>query len=249
MGSRSYLCRWQVERKVILNVMWVLELNLLIPKQTFTFPSCSPVSPPAPPSPVGSPPACSLPPTVSRTPPSLSASWPSTPVTMASSWSSTPQTLQLQQSRYFVCSSLTPPFHFSCPGSSCVLVIRILGTNPPLDLCGRVPTWSGVARVGELVDQHHLHPAHRPHRPHRPPSPAPLLWKAAMFFLSQVSFSKVQRQRSSTKLLSGRQRSQQRRRSGVQEERLSHLHHLHHLRHHLLRPTHRALASTASRQD
>ena len=111
MGSRSYLCRWQVERKVILNVMWLLELNLLIPKQTFTFPSCSPVFPPAPPSPVGSPPACSLPPTVSRTPPSLSASWPSTPVTMASSWSSTPQTLQLQQSRYFVCSSLTPPFH------------------------------------------------------------------------------------------------------------------------------------------
>ena len=108
MGSSSYLCRWQVERKVILSVMWLLELNLLIPKQTFTFPlfpslpSCSP--------------ACSLPPTVSRTPPSLSASWPSTPVTMASSWSSTPQTLQLQQSRYSVCSSLTPPLHFSCSG-------------------------------------------------------------------------------------------------------------------------------------
>ena len=149
----------------------------------------------------------------------------------------------------FVCSSLTPPFHFSCPGSSCVLVIRILGTNPPLDLCGRVPTWSGVARVGELVDQHHLHPARTTHRPHRPPSPAPLLWKAAMFFLSQVSFSKIQTQTSSTKLLAGRQRSQQRRRSGVQEERLGHLHHLRHLRHHLLRPTHRAPASTASRQD
>ena len=86
------------------------ELNLLIPKQTFTFLSCSPVSPPAPPSPVGSPPACSLPPMGSRTPPSLSASWPSTPVTMASSWSSTPQTLQLQQSRYSVCSSLTSFF-------------------------------------------------------------------------------------------------------------------------------------------
>ena len=138
------------------------------------------------------------------------------------------------------------PFHFSCPGSSCVLVIRILGTNPPLDLCGRVPTWSGVARVGELVDQHHLHPARTTHRPHRPPSPAPLLWKEAMFFLSQVSFSKVQRQRSSTKLLAGRQRSQQRRRSGVQEEKQGRLHHL---RHHLLRPTHRGPASTASRQD
>ena len=247
MGSRSYLCRWQVERKVILNVMWrVLELNLLIPKQTFTFLSCSPVSPPAPPSPVGSPPACSLPATVSRTPPSSSASWLSTPVTMASSWSSTPQTLQLQRSRYSVCSSLTPPLHFSCPGSSCVLVIRILGTNPPLDLCGRVPTWSGVARVGEFVDQHHLHPARTSHCPHRPSSPSPLLWKAAVFLLSQVSFSKIQRQTSSTKLLAGRQRSRQRRRCGVQEENQGHLHHL---RHHLPRPTHRAPAFTASRQD